>query len=161
MQRPCKMRSAVNVVRSGATASSAVGIERRDRLIRMPSRRLMCWLNRETASPATAIPIVLELTAKPMAAGVTLYARARDGRIAWVANRSTTVRKAVKPITIVRSSTPEGDSAFPSEPLPKVLRAPFRNPQFGGRSDVTSLLNGSRFLRHTRFEQRRILHHIL
>ena len=60
------------MVKSGTTASSAVGIERIDRLIRMPSRRLMRWLNRETTSPATAMPMVLELTAKPMAAGVTL-----------------------------------------------------------------------------------------
>ena len=34
--------------------------------------------------------------------------RVSVGRIACVANRSTTVRKAVRPITIVRSSTPEG-----------------------------------------------------
>jgi hypothetical protein len=31
----------------------------------------MRWLNKETTSPATAMPMVLELTAKPMAAGVT------------------------------------------------------------------------------------------
>ena len=37
----------------------------------MPSLRSMRWLNKDTASPATAMPIVLELTAKPMAAGVT------------------------------------------------------------------------------------------
>jgi hypothetical protein len=60
------------VVKSGATASSAVGTERMDRLIKMPNRRLMCWLNRETTSPAIAMPMVLELTANPMAPGVTL-----------------------------------------------------------------------------------------
>ena len=38
----------------------------------MPSRRSMCWLKKPTTSPATAIPIVLALTAKPIAAGVTL-----------------------------------------------------------------------------------------
>src|SRR5205807_138183 len=43
----------------------------------------------------------------PMAAGVTPYARVSVGRIAWVANRSTTVRKAVNPITTLRNSTPE------------------------------------------------------
>jgi hypothetical protein len=31
----------------------------------------MCLLNNDTASPAMAIPIVLELTAKPIAAGDT------------------------------------------------------------------------------------------
>src|SRR5919198_3079743 len=52
------------------------------------------------------MPIVLELTATPIAAGVTPYARVSVGRIACVANRSTTVRNAVNPITAVRSSTP-------------------------------------------------------
>ena len=72
MHSPCTMRSTVKVVRSGATASSAVGIESSARLTRMPSRRSMRWLNNATTSPATAMPIVLALTAKPMAAGVTL-----------------------------------------------------------------------------------------
>jgi hypothetical protein len=31
----------------------------------------MRWLNSATASPATAMPIVLAFTAKPIAAGVT------------------------------------------------------------------------------------------
>src|SRR5205807_2089307 len=83
--------------RSGATASNAVGIESKVRLTRIPRRRSMRLLKNATASPATAMPMVLALTAKPMAAGVTLYALASDGRIAWVAKRSTTVRKAVRP----------------------------------------------------------------
>ena len=71
MQRPCAIRSIVNTVKSGATASSAVGSDSKARLIRMPNRRSMCWLNTETINPATAIPIVVALTAKPIAAGVT------------------------------------------------------------------------------------------
>src|SRR5262249_21657861 len=105
MQSPCAMRSTVNVVKSGATASSAVGIDSKARLTRMPKRRSMCWLNTETINPAAAMPIVPALTAKPMAAGVTRYARVRDGRMACVANRSTTVRNAVNPITTVCSRT--------------------------------------------------------
>ena len=46
MHSPCVMRRAVKVVRSGATASSAVGIESTARLTRIPRRRLMCWLNK-------------------------------------------------------------------------------------------------------------------
>ena len=65
------MRSSVNVVRSGATASSAVGIDSSARLARMPWRRSMRPLKNATINPATAIPIVLALTANPMAAGVT------------------------------------------------------------------------------------------
>ena len=38
----------------------------------MPSRRSMCGLRKPTTSPATAMPMVLALTAKPIAAGVTL-----------------------------------------------------------------------------------------
>ena len=72
MHSPCATRRTVNVVKSGATASSAVGIERSARLTRIPSRRSIRWLNKDTTSPATAMPIVLELTANPMAAGVTL-----------------------------------------------------------------------------------------
>ena len=107
MQRPCAIRKTVNVVKSGAIASSAVGIDSKARLTRMPNRRSMCWLNTETINPATAMPIVLALTAKPIAAGVTRYARVRDGRMACAANRSTTVRNAVNPITTVRSRTLE------------------------------------------------------
>src|SRR5262249_26138575 len=105
MQSPCPMRSTGNVGKSGATASSAVGIDSKARLTRMPNRRSMCWLNTETTNPATAMPIMLALTAKPIAAGVTRYARVRDGRMACVANRSTTVRNAVNPITTVCSRT--------------------------------------------------------
>ena len=71
MQMPCAIRSTVNVVRSGAIASSAVGIDSKARLARIPNRRSMRWLNTETINPAAAMPMVLALTAKPMAAGVT------------------------------------------------------------------------------------------
>ena len=71
MQRPCTTRRMVNVVRSGATASSAVGTDSAARLTRIPSRRSIRRLNKATSSPATAMPIVLALTAKPIAAGVT------------------------------------------------------------------------------------------
>jgi hypothetical protein len=62
----------VNTVRFGATASRAVGTARIARLSRMPRRRSRCWLKKPTTNPAIAIPIVLALTAKPIAAGVTL-----------------------------------------------------------------------------------------
>jgi hypothetical protein len=38
----------------------------------MPNRRSMCGLRKPTTSPAIAMPMVLALTAKPIAAGVTL-----------------------------------------------------------------------------------------
>ena len=59
----------MNVVKPGAIASSAV--DNKARLIRIPSPRSMRWLNKETTSPATAIPMVLEFTAMPIAASVT------------------------------------------------------------------------------------------
>ena len=71
MQRPWAMRRIVNVVRSGATASRAVGMASRQRLMRIPRRRSIRRLKKATVNPATAIPMVLALTAKPMAAGVT------------------------------------------------------------------------------------------
>ena len=67
-------------------------------------RRSMRRLKNAMARPATAMPIVLALTAKPMAAGVTPYALASDGRIACVAKRSTTVRNAVSPMMSERRS---------------------------------------------------------
>lgn len=106
MNTPWAMRRAGNAVRSGATASSAVGTASSTRLVKIPSRRSSCRLNSATPRPATAMPIVLAFTAKPMAAGVTPYAWASDGRIACVANRSTTVRNAASPITSVRMSAP-------------------------------------------------------
>jgi hypothetical protein len=72
MQSPCVTRRIVNVVRSGATASSAVGTASTQRLIRMPSLRSMLRLKKPTARLATAMPMVLALTAKPIAAGDTL-----------------------------------------------------------------------------------------
>ncbi len=71
MQRPCAIRSIVNTVRFGALASSVVGIASRTRLTRMPRRRSMCGLKKPITSPAIAMPMVLALTAKPIAAGVT------------------------------------------------------------------------------------------
>ena len=71
MKTPCTMRSSVKVPRSGATASSAVGIASSARLTRMPRRRSIRRLKKATARPDTAMPMVLALTAKPMAAGLT------------------------------------------------------------------------------------------
>jgi len=72
MHSPCMTRRTVNVVKSGRDCQER-GRDRKDnRLTRIPSRRSIRWLNKETTSPATAMPIVLELTANPMAAGVTL-----------------------------------------------------------------------------------------
>jgi hypothetical protein len=61
----------VKTARFGATASRLVGIASTRRLARMPVLRSMCGLKDPTTSPATAIPIVLALTAKPIAPGVT------------------------------------------------------------------------------------------
>ena len=72
MHNPWQTRRMVKTVRFGATASRVVGTARIARLSRMPRRRSMCWLKKPTTSPAIAIPIVLALTAKPIAAGVTL-----------------------------------------------------------------------------------------
>ena len=47
------------------------GIDNSARLSRIPQRRSTWRLNRETPRPATAIPKVLALTAKPIAAGET------------------------------------------------------------------------------------------
>ena len=71
MKTPCTIRSRVKVPSPGATASSAVGIASRARLTRMPSRRSMRRENSATSRPDTAMPMVLALTAKPMAAGLT------------------------------------------------------------------------------------------
>jgi hypothetical protein len=65
------MRRIMNVVRSGATASSAVGIESSTRLSTMPRLRLSRRLKKATVRPATAMPMVLALTAKPIAARLT------------------------------------------------------------------------------------------
>ena len=71
MHSPCAIRSIVKTVRLGAEASRLVGIASTARLTRMPSRRSICGLKNPTTSPATAMPMVLALTAKPMAAGAT------------------------------------------------------------------------------------------
>ena len=71
MQRPCAMRSSVKIVRLGADASRLVGTARTARLRRMPSLRSICGLKKPTTSPATAMPMVVALTANPIAAGVT------------------------------------------------------------------------------------------
>ena len=71
MHNPCTTRRIVNVIKSGATANSAVGIESAARLMRMPRRRSIRRLNKDTIRPAPAMPIVLAFTANPMAAGVT------------------------------------------------------------------------------------------
>jgi len=65
------MRRTVKTVRFGAIASRLVGIASRRRLARIPRLRSMCGLKNPTTRPATAMPIVLALTAKPIAPGVT------------------------------------------------------------------------------------------
>ena len=68
--QPLRDRKIVNVVMSGACASSAVGMASRTRLIRIPS-----WIDLAAeiadCQAENAMPSVLALTAKPMAAGVT------------------------------------------------------------------------------------------
>ena len=65
------MRSIVNTAKFGATASRLVGTASSRRLARMPILRSICGLKDPTTSPAIAMPIVLALTAKPIAPGVT------------------------------------------------------------------------------------------
>jgi hypothetical protein len=55
-----------------AVASSAVGIDSSAKLRRIPILRSILSLAAPTRSAPMAMPIVLALTAKPMAAGVTL-----------------------------------------------------------------------------------------
>lgn len=71
MRSPWAMRSIVKVARSGATASSVVGTASTTRLPRIPARRGMRRSRRATPGPATAIPMMLALTATPIAAGET------------------------------------------------------------------------------------------
>ena len=100
MNRPWVTRSSAKTVRFGAKASSAVGTESISRLSVIARLRSRLALNAPTSRPATAIPSVVELAATPISDGVTPYSMARLGRIAWVANRSTSVRK---PITAISS----------------------------------------------------------
>ena len=71
MQRPCATRRPVKTARLGAVANRLVGIASRVRLSRMPVRLSMCGLRKPTTRPATAMPNVLALTARLIAAGVT------------------------------------------------------------------------------------------
>src|SRR5262245_13444597 len=102
MKTPWIMRKTVKVARSGARASRDVGIASNIRLTQIPRLRLRCRLMRATPRHETAMPMVLAFTAKPMAEGATSYTFAREGRIAWVANKSTSVRKPIMPITADR-----------------------------------------------------------
>jgi hypothetical protein len=71
MKTPWVIRRAVKAVRSGAKASATVGMANSARLVQTPVRRGMRWPKRAAARPATAMPMVPALTAKPMAAGAT------------------------------------------------------------------------------------------
>jgi len=105
MNTPWAMRRAVNTIRSGATVRSDVGIASRARLIQLPLRRSIRRLTRATRRPAAAMPMVLALTAKPMAARLTWYVSTSVDRIAWAANRSTKVRKPITPISRPRAAS--------------------------------------------------------
>src|ERR1051326_7591233 len=145
MHRPCATRRRVKAVRSGALARSAVGIARTARLTRMPNPPSIQWLEKATAKPGTATPLVLVLPGKPMAAGVTAEALASDGRMACVANRSTTVRKAVSPITRLRRSTPRAwmcawIAAFGATATSSDITRILRRDLFGGERHVRHLL---------------------
>ena len=100
INRPWVTRSSAKIVRFGANANSAVGTERISRLSVIARLRSILALNAPTSRPATAIPNVVELAATPISDGITPYSMARLGKIAWVANRSTNVRK---PITAINS----------------------------------------------------------
>ena len=71
MQRPWTIRSAVKTGSDGMAASRAVGIDRIARLARMPRLLSIRRPNSATPKPPAAMPMVLALTAKAMAAGVT------------------------------------------------------------------------------------------
>ena len=71
MHRPCTTRKAVKTARFGADANRLVGMASSARLSRMPVRRPICGLKKPTTRLAAAMPKVLALTAKPIAAGVT------------------------------------------------------------------------------------------
>ena len=71
MHSPCAIRRAVKVAMSGAVVSRLVGIAKSARLATMPVRRSIRRLKKATASPASAMPIVLALTARLIAAGIT------------------------------------------------------------------------------------------
>ena len=83
MHSPCATRSRVKMARLGADASKAVGIASNVRLTRMPRRRSICGLKKPTTSPAIAMPMVVALTANPIAAGGGNAARAMAGSLAW------------------------------------------------------------------------------
>ena len=72
MQRPCSTRRSAKTAKLGALARSAVGIDSKARLKRIPVLRSIFALAIPTRSPPMAIPIVLAFTAKPMAAALTL-----------------------------------------------------------------------------------------
>jgi hypothetical protein len=65
------MRNRVKTGRLGMVASNAVGTVRSTRLSRMPRRRSRRRPNKATARPPAAMPMVVALTAKPIAAGLT------------------------------------------------------------------------------------------
>src|SRR5213083_3310018 len=82
MHKPCAMRSAAKLARSGARASSAVGSASTTRLAAIPRRRSIRRLKNATASPATAMPSVLALTARAHCRrrdAVGLRERGQDG----------------------------------------------------------------------------------
>ena len=58
-------------MRSGAIASRVVGIASNDEADENTEPPVDLRLKKPTARPATAMPMVLALTAKPIAAGVT------------------------------------------------------------------------------------------
>ena len=98
----------------------------------MPRRRSILWLKNATAKLATAMPSVVALTANPIAAGVTPEGRVSSGRMAWVANRSTRVRKAMCPIRRLRAMTPNDDCGMaPSWELGRAINALFACANWG------------------------------
>ena len=99
MQSPWATRRRVKTVRSCVKARSEVGTASTTRLIQMPFRRSILRPKNATPRLANAMPKVLALTAKPIAARLTPNASTSDGRIACAAKRSTSVRKAISVIT--------------------------------------------------------------
>jgi hypothetical protein len=122
MHSPCAMRSAVKLARSGALARSAVGTASSSRLIQTPRTLSIRRANSATAMPATAMPNVLALTAIPIAPGVTRKWRTRAGSSACAANRSTRVRKLIRPIATIRRSTRRGKLSLVMATAPGRMR---------------------------------------
>ena len=91
--------------RSGRHASSAVGMASSARLTRMPRRRSIRREKKRDGQTGHRHAHRAGIDGKAHGGGADLIGRTSEGRMAWVANRSTTVRNAVSAITSSRMNT--------------------------------------------------------